>query len=143
MPTLDVVKSLNSTLVKSGPLVAVFFGGTGGIAQATLQELVKAEVASGRGLRAYIVGRDSKSGQEIQAKCRESYPKGQFRFVKAEDLSLLRDVDRVCAEITRAEEQEGTSARIDFLLMGQGSSFFVPRTGRLPRRRAHSVLERI
>jgi hypothetical protein len=133
MPTLDVVQTLNSALVQSQPLVAVMFG-TGGIPHSTLKELAKVEAASGRGLRVYIVGRNAKVGEDIIAECTEIYSKGQYFFVKAEDLSLLKDVDRVCAEITRREENDGgTEAHIDYLLMGQGGSFFSPRTGKLVR----------
>jgi NAD(P)-dependent dehydrogenase (short-subunit alcohol dehydrogenase family) len=129
MPALDDVKALNSTLIQSQPLVAVFFGGTGGIGHATLCELVKAEAASGKGLRAYIVGRDASAGEKIMEDCRDVYPNGEFNFIKAVDLSLLKEADRICAEITRMEEKKGADARIDYLMMGQGGWPFKPRTG--------------
>ena len=129
MPALNEVKTLNSALVQSQPLVAVFFGGTGGIGNTTLRELVKAEAVSGRGLRAYIIGRQPEDGERILAECQDLYPNGQFRFVKAVDLALLKETDRVCAEITRMEEKEGADARIDYLMMGQGGWPFRPRTG--------------
>ena len=134
MPALRDVKALNSALIQSQPLVAVFFGGTGGIGHATLSELVKAEAASGKGLRAYVIGRDSSAGEKIMEECRGIYPKGELRFIKAADLSLLKEVDRICAEITRMEEKEGADARIDFLMMGQGGWPFKPRTGKHQRR---------
>ncbi len=50
-------------------------------------------------------------------------PVGQFRFVKAEDLSLLKEVDRVSAEILKAEKEEeekgNGTARLDFLVQTQ------------------------
>ncbi len=52
--------------------------------------------------------------------CVRLCPEGQFRFVQAEDLALLKDVDRVCAEIIRIEEDEnanGGTARVDLLVM--------------------------
>jgi hypothetical protein len=40
---------------------------------------------------------------------------------------LIRDIDRVCGEIVKAEGNEG--GRIDYLMMGQGGSIFLPRKG--------------
>ena len=66
--------------------------------------------------------------------CRKLCPKAQFLFVQAEDLSLLRDVDRCCKEIGRLEGQEtaseGGPARIDLLVMSQALLHFGARQGR-------------
>ncbi|KIY03168.1 uncharacterized protein Z520_01635 [Fonsecaea multimorphosa CBS 102226] len=127
MVELDVVRSLNSSLVQSQPLVAVFFGGTGGIGQFTLRALAAAEAKGGKGLRAYIVGRNAKAAEGILADCRAVYPQGQFKFIKANDLSLISDVDRLCAELTELVEKETPDPRIDYLMVSQGGMPFQPR----------------
>jgi hypothetical protein len=129
MVKLDVVRTENTTLVQSQPLVAVFFGGTSGIGHYTLRALATAEANGGKGFRAYIVGRKAAAAEDIISECRGICPQGQFKFVKADDLSLIRDVDRICADIIQLEEKEGQDARIDYLMMSQGGSIFLPRKG--------------
>ncbi|MCJ1398810.1 hypothetical protein MMC11_002011 [Xylographa trunciseda] len=122
MVQLDIVRSCNSTLIKSQPLVAVFVGGTSGIGENAIRALAAAHSDQGRGLRLYIVGRNADAAKNIIADCVRVCSVGQFRFVKAEDLSLLKDVDHVCSEITRIEEEENTnggSAKVDLLVMSQ------------------------
>ncbi|QKX53122.1 uncharacterized protein TRUGW13939_00196 [Talaromyces rugulosus] len=128
MVKLDVVRSANSALVQSQPLVAVFFGGTGGIGSYTLRALATAEAQNGgKGVRAYVVGRKAESAERILSECRDICPEGQFKFVQAGDLSLIQVVDQVCAEILELEEKEGQDARIDYLMLSQGGSIFLPR----------------
>lgn len=123
MVTLPVVRSSDAALVQSQPLVAVFVGGTSGISEYTLRALAKTHASKGKGLRAYIVGRKASAAEKIIADCKTVCPSGDFQFVKAEDLALLKDVDRVCAEIQRVEEEKGMAgegkARIDILVMSQ------------------------
>jgi len=73
------------------------------------------------------VGRNAKGTEDNISECRGICPQGQFKFVKAEDLSLIKDVDRVCADIIQLEEKEGQDPRIDYLMMCQGGSIFLPR----------------
>ncbi|RAH45085.1 uncharacterized protein BO95DRAFT_153898 [Aspergillus brunneoviolaceus CBS 621.78] len=141
MVNLDVIHASNTTLVKSQPLVAVFFGGNSGIGHYTLRALATAESQHrGKGLRAYLVGRKAPAAETIIAECRTLYPEGEYIFVQAHDLSLLRDVDRVCAEILsleqerereREREQGQPSAapnpRIDYLMLSHGGAPFQPR----------------
>lgn len=132
MVKLDVVRSANKALVQSQPLVAVFFGGTGGIGSYALRALATAEAEhGGKGVRAYVVGRKAESAERILSECRDICPQGQFKFVQAGDLSLIQGVDQVCAEILELEEKEGQDARIDYLMLSQGGSIFLPRTGNL------------
>ncbi|EED18859.1 conserved hypothetical protein [Talaromyces stipitatus ATCC 10500] len=129
MVELKDVYEENVTLVQSRPLVAAFFGGTSGIGHQTLRALAGAEAEhNGKGLRAYIVGRNAIAADEILAECRSLYPQGQYTFFKIDDLSLIRNVDRVCAEIFEAERKHGQNARIDYLMLSQGGSIFLPRT---------------
>jgi NAD(P)-dependent dehydrogenase (short-subunit alcohol dehydrogenase family) len=101
MVSIDIVRSCNASLVTRQPLVAIFTGGTAGIGSYAIQALA-AHAKHGKGLRLYIVGRNEEAGKKITAECLLLCPTAQFRFVQANDLALLRDVDRVCAEITRA-----------------------------------------
>ncbi|RAL15340.1 uncharacterized protein BO97DRAFT_475735 [Aspergillus homomorphus CBS 101889] len=130
MVTLDAVHASNTALVQSQPLVAVFFGGTSGIGHYTLSALATAEGSrSGKGLRAYIVGRKAQAAENIIAECRAlcGHANAEFIFIQATDLSLLRDVDRVCAEILSLEEAKSQNPRIDYLMLTQGGAPFQPR----------------
>jgi len=131
MVKLDEVHSANSALVKKQPLVAVFFGGTGGIGSYTLKALAKADAQhEGKGVRAYVVGRKPESAERILSECRSICPNGHFQFVQAGDLSLIQGVDQICAEILELEGSHGEDARIDYLMLSQGGSIFLPRKGK-------------
>ena len=134
MVQIDLVQSSISDLVKSQPLVAVFIGGTSGIGQFTIKALAANHGSNGKGIRVYIVGRNAAAAENTIAECRRTCPSGQFVFVKARDLSLLGDVDSVCAEIIELEEinnSDGGSPRIDILVMSQHyfPLLFEPRHG--------------
>lgn len=130
MAPLPQVKAFNTSLVKSRPLVAVFTAGVGGIGNYALLELVKTHGQSGAGLRAYIVGRKDADAAKLIAECRRLCPKGDFFYVKAEDLTLLSCVDRCCDDILRLErEAAGEKAKIDILVMTQGQVDFQGRLG--------------
>src|SRR4051812_33557576 len=137
MVKITSVRSLNAQLVREHPLVAAFVGGTAGIGEFTVRALAATYAAhSTLPMRAYLVGRNRVAGEKICAECKEVYPRGEYIFVQAKDLALLRDVDRVCEEIGEQErareEEEGRveggvvkserigRARIDFLVMTQG-----------------------
>ncbi|PYI10310.1 hypothetical protein BO78DRAFT_426891 [Aspergillus sclerotiicarbonarius CBS 121057] len=127
MVGMNVVQASNTALVQSQPLVAVFFGGTSGIGHYTLRALATAEANGGKGFRAYIVGRNTKAAEEIIAECHGICPQGQVKFVQTDDISLIQEVDRVCAEIIQLEEKENQDARIDYMMLSQGGSIFLPR----------------
>ncbi|PWY90197.1 hypothetical protein BO70DRAFT_330493 [Aspergillus heteromorphus CBS 117.55] len=127
MVDLSVARAANATLVQSQPLVAVFIGGTSGIGHYTLRALATAEANGGKGFRAYIVGRNAKAAEEIIAECRGIYPDAQIKFVKADDISLIQAVDQACAEIIQSEEKQSQDPRIDYLMLSQGGSIFLPR----------------
>lgn len=132
MVTLDIVRAANARLVQSHPLVAVIVGGTSGIGEYTARQLASTVgKQSGKGLRLYIVGRNKAAADKIISDCANDCPQGAFRFIQATDLSLLKDVDRVCKELTKAEEEGAQKpnsgpARIDFLVMTQGFISFSP-----------------
>ena len=136
MVKLNVVRAWNTALVKSQPLVAVFPGGTSGIGEYAIRALASAHGKDGKGLRLYIAGRNQSAAEKIIADCQTACPAGQFRFVKARDLSLIEDVDSVSKEVMQMEEQEakqmGGKARIDILVMTQGIVDFKARNGQSP-----------
>ena len=135
MVQLDIVRSSNKTLINSQPLVAVFVGGTSGICEYTARALANTHGTQGKGLRLYIVGRNTSSAERIIAECSRTCPNGDFRFVQAGNLALLKDVDSACAEILRLEEAEkakGGHARIDLLYMSQAYVAFNGREGNIP-----------
>ncbi|XDG07856.1 hypothetical protein ABKA04_007471 [Annulohypoxylon sp. FPYF3050] len=126
MVKLDVVRTANAELAdRTKPFVAVVAGGTAGIGAATVRELATTFAGRGSGdgsrsfLRVYIIGRNREAAQKIVTECETVCPGGVFRFCKG-DLSLLKEVDRVCAEIVGLEGREaaaiaGTPTKIDFL----------------------------
>ncbi|PQE15491.1 Short-chain dehydrogenase reductase protein [Rutstroemia sp. NJR-2017a WRK4] len=135
MVPLPTVQSQNAQLASSHPLVAVFIGGTAGIGSYTVLALARTySLHSTLPLRAYIVGRNHAAAEKICTECKELYPLGEYVFVQATDLALLRDVDRVCREIgdlerkREREENEGEveegkrigGARVDLLVLTQG-----------------------
>jgi NAD(P)-dependent dehydrogenase (short-subunit alcohol dehydrogenase family) len=132
MVSLELVKSSNAALFKSHFLVAVVTGGTSGIGESTVRALATAHANDGKGLRVYIVGRKKVAAEAIISDCIKASPKGDFRFVQADDLSLLKDVDRVCAEITKAEEMDtptNEKPRADLLVMCHAHLAFERREG--------------
>ncbi|KAJ9602121.1 hypothetical protein H2200_013481 [Cladophialophora chaetospira] len=129
MVQLNTARAANTALFQSRPFVAVFAGATSGIGEATLRALAAAHGTNGKGLRVYVIGRKKEATEKILAECVKTCPNGKLVFVQASDLSLLEEVDRVCAEITKAEKDTvGTgSANIDLLCMSQGDFNFSPR----------------
>ncbi|PWY80265.1 hypothetical protein BO94DRAFT_626076 [Aspergillus sclerotioniger CBS 115572] len=124
---MDIVHASNTALVQNQPLVAVFFGGTSGIGHYTLRALATAESKGGKGFRAYIVGRNAKAAEEIIEECRDICPQGHMKFVQTDDISLIQEVDRTCAEIIQLEEKANQNPRIDYMMLSQGGSIFLPR----------------
>ncbi|EMC93566.1 hypothetical protein BAUCODRAFT_125417 [Baudoinia panamericana UAMH 10762] len=123
MVKYDIIQARATALVKSRPLVAVFVGGTKGIGEYTIRTLARTHGSDGQGLRVYIVGRNADAANKIITECQTSCPTGDFRFVKATDLRLLRDVDQCSNRITQMERDgeglAGEPARIDLLYLSQ------------------------
>lgn len=130
MVKLDVIRTANAALADgTKPFVAVVAGGTAGIGEATVRALATTFAGRGSGdrsrgfLRVYIVGRNREAAQKIVTECETVCSGGVFRFYRG-DLSLLKEVDRVCAEIIGIEQREAVAiaapAKIDFLVCSQG-----------------------
>jgi len=123
MVKLEVAQSANIALTQNRPLVAVFVGATSGIGEYTILALARAHGKNGKGLRAYLAGRNAEAGKRILSQCQDLCPSGDFRFVKVDDLTMLRDVDECCGQIAKMEKEapfDGGEPRIDVLCMTQG-----------------------
>jgi hypothetical protein len=134
MVKLSAIQSSNATLVRRQPLIAVFFSGTGGIGNITLRSLVRISVQnSGVGLKIFIVGRNAVAAEGTIKDCKRVFPGGEYVFVKAGDMSLIGEVDRLCREVERLVvescEREGWEKRIDYLMVSMGGLIFQPRNG--------------
>jgi NAD(P)-dependent dehydrogenase (short-subunit alcohol dehydrogenase family) len=125
MVQLKLVTSSNASLVANQPLVAVFVGATSNIGAHTIKTLAATHGKTGKGLRAYIIGRNAKAAEEIISECQKSCPTGQFRFVRSNDLALMKGVDAACAELIQTEAKEaaarGENPRIDILVQSQAN----------------------
>ena len=115
MVKLDVVRSANAALADQiTPFVAVVAGGTAGIGKFTVNAIAAtfAGREGGNGfVRVHIVGRNEDAASKIIAECEAMCPGGKFRFHKG-DLSLLKEVDRVCADITQMEQREARASGV-------------------------------
>ncbi|RAK84728.1 short-chain dehydrogenases/reductase [Aspergillus costaricaensis CBS 115574] len=110
MPTLSQVRQSNTALgAQRQKMVAVFVGGTSGIGEATAKQMALAVKQP----TIHLVGRNPASGSRVLEELRASNPNGSFHFIQS-DVSLLRSVDKACAEITDKEKQ------IDLLFMSTG-----------------------
>ncbi|GAB1218612.1 hypothetical protein ATERTT37_007875 [Aspergillus terreus] len=110
MVGLTQVRSSNSALNSRNPhFVAVFVGGTSGIGEYTAKQLAN----SVKQPTIHLVGRNSAAGSRIVEELKAANPNGSFNFIQS-DLSLLRNVDDVCAVIKNKEES------IDLLFMTTG-----------------------
>ncbi|KAJ3486574.1 hypothetical protein NLG97_g6587 [Lecanicillium saksenae] len=101
MVAYSALQASNALISRALPenLVAVFVGGTSGIGEYTLKELI----SHVRKPRIYILGRSQSSFDRIAAESREINPEGQYTFVQG-DLSLLRNVDGLCKQVQDKEK---------------------------------------
>lgn len=120
MIPLSTVRASNANLRTLPPLTAVFAGATSGIGESALRALAANSTAP----RVYIIGRSEPRATAIIADCLKICPGGTFVFLSA-DLSLLKNVDKVCAEILQREE----GGKLDLLFMSQGYITFEGRRG--------------
>jgi short-subunit dehydrogenase len=85
-------------------------GATSGIGEYTAKAFVKNTIAP----HVYIVGRNAPAAEQIINECKTLNPDGVVEFLKA-DVSELREVDRICAEIKKKE------TKINLLVQSQGN----------------------
>ncbi|KAL5355842.1 hypothetical protein BJX96DRAFT_141949 [Aspergillus floccosus] len=110
MVNLQTVQAHNVALKHLTPgLVAVFVGGTSGIALSTATALARHT----RSPRIYLVGRSQSAANSAIESIKTINPSAQPTFIQA-DVSLLKNVDGVCAEIASREK------RLNLLFMTPG-----------------------
>ncbi|KAI9036082.1 uncharacterized protein KD926_002459 [Aspergillus affinis] len=107
MAKLDQVRASNAAINSQRPeLVAVFVGATSGIGEGTAKELANTVKKP----TIHLIGRNEATGSKILDELKAANPEGSFHFIKS-DVSLLKNVDKACAEIKEKEES------IDLLFM--------------------------
>jgi len=109
----------------SYPRTAVFVGGTSGIGEATIRELVKAGTKDKSPIRIYIIGRKESAERTNKSldKLRAQYPHTELIFTQG-DVSLLGDVKRLCTELKEKEKS------LDLLFLSTGYSPLGGREGK-------------
>ncbi|KFX99151.1 hypothetical protein V490_01927 [Pseudogymnoascus sp. VKM F-3557] len=118
MIPLPTVRASNAQLRTLPPITAVIAGATSGLGESALRALA----ANSDAPRVYIIGRSEPRATAIIEDCLKICPGGTFIFLSA-DLSLLKNVDTVCAEILKREE----GGKIDLLFMTHGYITFEGR----------------
>lgn len=109
MVTIKDVRISNTNFKESkraDGLVAVFIGGTSGIGMGTLKQFAK-QISSPK---IYIVGRSKSAATPLLKELGCLNSKGTYIFQETE-VSLLKNVDKVCNEIKAHEE------KVDLLFM--------------------------
>jgi sirohydrochlorin ferrochelatase len=132
MVSANVIRDEGAQIVQRQPLVVVSTTGTGIGAYALLAMARTCANNGGKGLRAYIIGRKPERVNALISDLQDIYPAGEYHFVKVGDMGLIKEVDTVCAEVTKLEEKHGQDARIDYLLLVHGGAILQPRKGELP-----------
>ncbi|CRG82998.1 hypothetical protein PISL3812_00346 [Talaromyces islandicus] len=116
MVSLSAVQTSNARIAAtlSTTPVAVSIGATSGIGQPGL--LQYSQHTAPQNPRVYVVGRSQPAADEILQQLRSIKPDGtaEYVFIKA-DVSLLRQVDKVCKQIKEKENA------INLLVLSQGT----------------------
>ena len=131
MVAIEEVRATNARFFQQRPLVAVLIGATSGIGEYAIRTLAGTYSTQKSSLRLYVVGRNNTAADRIGSYCSRVCPTAAFTFIKADDLASLGEVDRICVEILKLEQQQhkNNMPRIDLLLMTQGRVVFGPRQG--------------
>jgi NAD(P)-dependent dehydrogenase (short-subunit alcohol dehydrogenase family) len=129
MPPHSTIHTTIQGLCAGPPLVVAIIGGTSGIGSYIAKAFASVYRNSKSKLRVYIIGRNASRAEALLAQVRSTSPGSEWRFIKANDLALMSDVDAVCTQINKSEEQEplnGGEPRIDMLYMTQAISPLAP-----------------
>jgi NAD(P)-dependent dehydrogenase (short-subunit alcohol dehydrogenase family) len=129
MPNVETIRDGIAVLPEGAPLVFVLVGGTTGIGSYVARALANTYAKAGSKLRVYIVGRQIDRAETVFQYGRDTSPGSDWRFIKASDLSLMSDVDKISQEITKQEEEQpfaGGPPRLDVLYMSQALSPLQP-----------------
>lgn len=123
MPNIPSIRANISSLPSGPPLVVALVGGTTGIGSYIANCLATTFAQQGAKLRVYLIGRRKDRADEVIAYGRSKAPGSDWRFVQAENLALLSDVENVSREIERLEEESGGGEpRIDVLYLSAALS---------------------
>jgi len=106
----DVRSSIGHLQIHSSTITAVFVGATRGIGRSTLVQLAKNVQAP----RVYIVGRSLSSTTPLLDELKSLNPRGSFTFMQGQ-VSLIKDVDAICADIKSKEQS------LDLLFLSAGT----------------------
>ncbi|KAK0546588.1 hypothetical protein OC845_004541 [Tilletia horrida] len=119
MVTYAQVQASNETIASqlTGPLVAVFIGATSGIGEHSVKRFAKRT----KNAKIYLLGRSQAAADRIKGEIDAFGTGTQLEFLPA-DLSLIRNVDKICAEIQAKEKA------INVLFMSQGNANFRTKT---------------
>ncbi|KAI9670523.1 MAG: hypothetical protein M1817_004390 [Caeruleum heppii] len=111
MVAISTVRNSNASLKTAIPhaTVAIFVGATSGIGENALKQYARYSACP----TTYLVARNEASATRINAELRELNSAGRYEFIQS-DVSLLRNVDQVCADIEKKEKC------IDLLCMSAG-----------------------
>ncbi|KAL6232337.1 hypothetical protein BDW75DRAFT_247285 [Aspergillus navahoensis] len=126
MVSLNFVRSSSVALRSLPKITALFVGGTSGIGLSTLRAL--ASYTDGKALTAYLVGRSASRAEPVLSELQRISPQARFTFIEA-DISLIKNVDKVCKKILKAEEGGNEKGKLDFLFMTP-SGISIPLRGR-------------
>ncbi|CAN8098026.1 unnamed protein product [Discula destructiva] len=112
MVALQSIQVSNAQIARAFPagLVAVFAGATAGIGEIALQNFAQHTTKP----RIYIVGRSEEACDRLGIDLKKVNPGGEYIFIRS-DISLIRNVDDVCAKIKSRE------TAINVLFMSQGT----------------------
>lgn len=97
----------------------MFVGGTSGIGESTARAFVKNAIKP----HVYLVGRSEEQGNKLKSEFQRLNPESQTKFIKG-DVSLLRNVDKICEEIKTSE------TKINLLFLSAGILTLSGRDGR-------------
>lgn len=110
MVKLQTIQAHNAALTSVAPsLVAVFVGGTSGISLSTALALARHTSSP----KIYLIGRSQSAADTAIASMKSINPSAQPTFLQT-DISLLKNVDRVCADIAARE------SKVNLLFMTPG-----------------------
>ncbi|KAI9877770.1 MAG: hypothetical protein M1830_002864 [Pleopsidium flavum] len=101
MVSIEAIRASNAALSRLPPgLVALFVGATSGIGESTLKQFYLHTTRS----RVYFVGRNETAANKIIHELKNLKPDNEITFFQ-NDVSLLKNVDQVCAAITQKEKK--------------------------------------
>ncbi|KAF2995347.1 hypothetical protein E8E13_002415 [Curvularia kusanoi] len=105
MPDLKTIRAGIAKLPEGPPLVIALIGATSGIGANVARAWARTFSKNGSKLRVYIVGRNAVRAEALLKYGRDNSPGSDWRFVQANDLSLLGEVDAISKTILQQEEE--------------------------------------